>query len=93
MGSYSIGEALQQLLNRSKWSQKVFELRIHQEWELIVGKTIAKYTKSIVLKGKTLTVYTDIAALKQELYFGRNELAARINEHFGDTVVQEVIVK
>mgnify|MGYP000857252200 CR=1 FL=1 len=93
MGSYSIGEALNLLLDKSKWKHKVHELRMQQEWEQMVGKTISKYTRNVVLKGETLTVYTDVAALKQELYFGKQQLIERINEYFGEKVVSEIVVK
>ncbi len=93
MGSYSIGEALQLLLEKSKWKPKVHELRIQQEWEQIVGKTISKYTRNVVLNGTVLTVYTDVAALKQELHFGRQQLIERINEYFQEKVLTEVVVK
>jgi len=93
MGSYSIGEAISLLLNKSKWKHKVNELRMQQEWEQMVGKTIAKYTRNVVLNGETLTVYTDVAALKQELYFGKQQLVERINEYFGERVVGEIVVK
>jgi predicted nucleic acid-binding Zn ribbon protein len=93
MGSYSIGEALNLLLEKSRWKPKVIELRMNQEWEAIVGKTIAKYTRSINLTGKKLTIYTDVAALKQELLLGRDQLVAHINEYFGERVVEEIIIK
>jgi predicted nucleic acid-binding Zn ribbon protein len=93
MGSYSIGEALNLLLDKSKWKPKVIELRMQQEWEEIVGKTISKYTRNVILSGETLTVYTDVAALKQELYFGKQQLIVRINEYFSEKVVSEIVVK
>lgn len=93
MGSYSIGEALNLLFERSRWKQKVHELRMQQEWETMMGKTISKYTRNVILNGDVLTIYTDIAALKQELYFGREQLIGRINDYFGEPVVREVIVK
>jgi len=93
MGSYSIGEAIKLLLEKSKWKHKVNELRMQQEWEEIVGKTIARYTRNVVLKGETLTIYTDVAALKQELYFGKQQLIVRINEYFKERVVGEIVVK
>ena len=93
MGSYSIGEALNLLLDKSKWKPKVHELRMQQEWEEIVGKTISKYTRNVVLNGETLTIYTDVAAIKQELYFGKQQLIVRINEYFSERVVSEIVVK
>jgi len=93
MGTYSIGEALNLLLEKSHWKPKVIELRMRQEWEAIVGKTISKYTRSMLLNGKKLTIYTDVAPLKQELLLGKEQLAIRINEYFQERVVEEIIIK
>lgn len=93
MGQYSIGDAMKLLMEKSGWKPKVTELRMRQEWEEIVGKTISKYTRNMMLHGTTLTIYSDVAALKQELYFGKEQLIARINEYFAETVVTEIIVK
>jgi len=93
MGSYSIGEALNLLLEQSKWKSKVIELRMQQEWEQIVGKTIAKYTRNLHLSDNKLTIYTDVAPLKQELLVGKEQLIIRINEYFGQKVISDIIVK
>lgn len=93
MGSYSIGEALNLLLERSHWKPKVVAVRMSDEWEAITGKTIAKYTRSINMFNKTLTIYTDVAPLKQELQMGREQLIVRINEYFGEQVVEEIVIK
>ena len=93
MGSYSMADALKLLLERSHWKPKVTELRMRDEWEAIVGKTIAKYTRSISLNGKTLTIYSDVAPLKQELLLGREQLIIRLNEYFEDRVVDDIIIK
>lgn len=93
MGQYSVGEALRLLLEKSKWKPRVMELRMRQEWPDIMGKTIAKYTRDVSLKDKKLTIYTDVAALKQELLFGKEQLINKINTHFEETVVVDIIVK
>ena len=93
MGQYSVGEALSLLLVKSAWKPKVTELRLRAEWEDIVGKTVAKYTRNISLRDRTLTIVTDIAALKQELHFGKAALIASINAHMGETVVSDIVVK
>lgn len=93
MGSYSIGEAINLLMERSHWKPKIFALRISQEWEQITGKTIARYTRSVNMQGKTLVIYTDVAPLKQEMQFGKEQLIARINEYFNERVVEDIVVK
>jgi predicted nucleic acid-binding Zn ribbon protein len=93
MGSYSIGEALNQLLEKSNWKPKVTEVRMRDEWEAIVGKTIARYTRNIYMKDTTLTIYTDVAALKQELLVGREQLVVNINEYFKENVVSAIVIR
>jgi hypothetical protein len=93
MGSYSIGEAINLLMQKSGWKPKVNELRLRQEWEAIAGKTISKYTRNLYLSGTTLTIYTDVAPLKQELLLGKEQLAARINEYFEERVVEDIVIK
>lgn len=93
MGSYSIGEAINLLFERSNWKSKVVAARMSSEWELITGKTIARYTKAVNMEGKTLTIFTDVAALKQELHYGKDQLIQNINEYFGERVVEQILVK
>jgi len=93
MGQYSVGEALSLLLEKSRWKPKVHEHRLRTEWEQIVGKTVAKYTKNLFLNERTLTIHTEVAALKQELLLGREALITRINAHLGETAVSSIVVK
>lgn len=93
MGEYSIGEAIQMLMKRSGWKPKVAEIRIREEWEQIVGKTVAKYTRDLKLYSGKLIIYTDVAALKQELTFGKEQLINNINEYLGETAVTEIVIR
>lgn len=93
MAQYSIGDALRLFMEKSKWKPKMMEIRMRQEWADIMGKTIAKYTRDVSLKDKKLTIYTDVAALKQELLFGKEQLINKINAHFQETAVTDIIVK
>ncbi|MBN8671567.1 MAG: DUF721 domain-containing protein [Chitinophagales bacterium] len=93
MGQYSIGEALNLLMEKSGWKPKAHELRMREEWEQIAGKTISKYTRNLYLSGGTLTIYTDVAALKQELLLAKPQLMATINEYFAEQVVKEINIK
>jgi len=82
MGTYSIGEALNLLMERSNWKPVIYELRLKEEWPSIVGEMIAKYTRNVLLVEKTLIIYTDVAALKQELLYSKEELIKTINSHY-----------
>ena len=93
MASVLIGDVLREIMKSNNWKSRMDAIRLKTEWEQIMGKTIAKYTKSLYLQNGVLTIYTDVAPLKQELYVGRQQVIANINEFFQDTVIKEVIIK
>ena len=93
MGEYSVGDAIKLLMQKSGWAPKATEIRLRDEWEQIVGKTVAKYTREIRYYNGKLTIYTDVAALKQELNMARDQLLKNINEYLGETAVKEIIIR
>ena len=93
MGTYSIGEALNLLMERSNWKPVIYELRLKEDWPSIVGEMIAKYTRNVLLVEKTLIIYTDVAALKQELLYSKEELIKTINSHFKELVINDIQIK
>ena len=56
MGTYSIGEALNLLMERSNWKPVIYELRLKEEWLSIVGEMIAKYTRNVLLVEKIFQI-------------------------------------
>ena len=90
MGTYQIGEALNIWLERSRWKARVMELRIREDWESIMGKTIARHTRQLYLKDKTLIIDAGHAVLRQELSSGKSQIIERINTHFQQVLVEEI---
>lgn len=93
MASVLIGDVLREIMKSNNWKSRMDAIRLNTEWENIMGKTIAKYTKSLRLQNGVLTIFTDVAPLKQELYVGRQQVMANINEFFQDTIIKEVVIK
>lgn len=93
MGEYSIGEAIQQFLNKSHIRGSIQALEVENVWEQIMGNTIAKYTESIKIINKTLFITTHVAPLKQELSFQKEKIKLRVNEALGKNIIDEVIIK
>ncbi len=92
MGEYSLGEAIQQFLQKSRLKAPVQALKITDVWEELMGKTIAKYTDSIKIYGDKLYITTSVAPLKQELLFQKEAILQRVNEALGSIVIREVII-
>lgn len=93
MSELSLGDALKAFLKQSKLGKGVQVIQIEQAWGDIVGKTIARYTDKIELKGTTLFIYTTVAPLKTELMYQKQTLIQRVNEVLGEKVVNELVIR
>jgi len=93
MGEYSMQDALQQFLKRSRLKGSIQALQIEDVWEKIMGKTVAKYTDKIQIINHTLFVSTQVAPLKNELLFQKEKIIERVNEALGDKVIKDVVIK
>jgi hypothetical protein len=93
MGEFSLGEAIQQFLKKSRLKGSVQALQITDVWEQIMGKTVARYTESIKIYGDKLYISTSVAPLKQELQFQKEHIITRVNEALGEKIIKEVIIQ
>lgn len=91
-GTTSIGDALREYLNKSRFKPRMMEVRIQENWEQIMGKTIARYTQSLQLIDHKLIITTTVAPLKQELTYSKDKIIKLVNEMLGEQMVREVIV-
>jgi hypothetical protein len=89
----SIGEALRLFLKKSKLGGNMQALQITQIWEQLMGKTIAKYTDKIEIYNDKLIIYTNVAPLKQELSYQKEQIIERVNEALHENVIKEVVIK
>lgn len=93
MGQYSIGDAIKQYLKQSRIKGDIQALQIHEVWEKVMGKTIAKYTNNLKVINKTLFITTTVAPLKQELLYQKEKIKLRVNEALGENVIEEVVIQ
>ena len=68
-------------------------MQIHDAWEKIMGKTIAKYTDKIQIVNQTLFISSTVAPLKNELLYQKEKIIERVNEALGEKVIKEVVIK
>jgi hypothetical protein len=93
MSEVSLAEAMKEFLNKSKLKGGIRALQVHDAWENIMGKTIAKYTDKIEIIGQTLFISSTVAPLKNELLYQKEKIIERVNETLGETVINEVVIK
>jgi hypothetical protein len=89
----NIGQAIRQFLQKSNIKGDMQVLRLQPIWEDIMGVTCAKYTSKLEIFQKKLIVHTKEAALRQEIVYAKEKIIERINEAFGEKVINEVVVR
>lgn len=92
MSEFHIGDAIKGFLKKSRLDNGVKAVQIEAIWEKLMGKTIAKYTDTIKIFNKKLYIQTAVGPLKNELQFQKPQIIERVNEAFGETVIEEVII-
>lgn len=93
MSEFSLQEAMQQFLKTSRLKNGIQAVRIEAIWEEIMGKTIAKYTEKIQIINTTLFINTNVAPLKNELLYQKEQIIKRVNESIGEVVIRDVVIR
>lgn len=89
----SLGDAIKQFLRESRIGGGIKAIQIKEVWEQMMGKTITNYTSDIQIIKKTLYITTNVAPLKNELTYQKEKIVERINEHFGEKVIDTVVIR
>ncbi|MCS6991820.1 MAG: DUF721 domain-containing protein [Chitinophagales bacterium] len=89
---YTIGEAVQLLIRQLGLEEKIYERQLRSQWASLFGPAFAKYTETISLRNKKLYLRVNSAPLRQEIWFNRSQLIARIHEAIAPGIVEEVVL-
>lgn len=86
-------EAIEHMLRAYRLKNKVNETRIIEHWEDIVGATIGKYTDDVYIRHRTLVIKLRAPSLRTELMYRRERIAELVNDHLGEQVIEEVVIR
>lgn len=92
-GTITMGDALKDFMNKSRMKPRLNEVRIKENWEQIMGKTISRYTENVQLIDGKLLISTSVAPLKQELSYSKDKIIKLVNDMLGEPVVREVVIR
>ena len=89
----SISDVLREYVKGTDIERKLKETDVVQSWEDLLGKTIASYTKKVLLNKKILFVTITSPVVKNELFMMREEICRKLNEKAGEEMVEKIIFK
>ena len=88
-----IGAVLEEFFKRPFVARKLAEGHISDYWRAVVGEHIAKLTTDITLINNILYVRMASGVVRQEIFFQRDAIMQRLNEHAGMQLVNAIIVR
>ena len=86
----TIKEVIMDLLKAYRIENKVLGVRLINSWEKVTGKIISKHTTNLYVKQKTLFVYLDSAALRNELSYAKEKIIKALNKEVGVEVITDI---
>lgn len=89
--TYTMKEAINELLNVYKLRGKFNETYLIASWSRIMGAAIANRTGKIYISNKKLFVQITSAPLKSELAMSKSKIVEILNREAREEVVEDVI--
>jgi predicted nucleic acid-binding Zn ribbon protein len=87
----SVGQAIRDMLNSYRLTNKFDEANLIDSWERLVGKPIAKRTKKIYIKNKVLFVEFDSPTMRHDFSLHKVEVLDMFKKEFGEGIITEII--
>lgn len=87
-----ISEVLKQLSQQSKFKPNLIQQKLESEWENWLGKTVAKHTNKISVRGTKLYVNMNSSTMKYEMNLGRERLLQLIHQKLGENYFEEIVI-
>lgn len=88
-----LGDAIAQLFKEEKLDEKYSIFAIRNDWEAIVGKTVAKHTTQINYAAGILFVSIDSSVVRNEMAYVKESILQKVNTYIGKRLVKELVLK
>jgi len=88
----SLKDILGHFENNSQFKKPLRNIKLQDLWIEVVGTYIAKQTKKVYIHENKLFVYMPISVIKNELRLSKENILKKINEHYNEEVVKELVL-
>lgn len=89
----SVGKVLDEIVQSKALKTGINNARINELWYELMGTHMTHYTEKILLKGNTLFVSLNNAALREELNYGKEKIREIMNEQLGGEVLKKIVLR
>ena len=89
----NISEIISSMLKVYGLEDKLAETRLIQSWEELLGKSVARLTKNMYVKNRTLFVNLNSSVVRSELSMIKKDILIRLNEKAGKCVIDDIVLR
>ncbi len=86
----SLGDAIAEVIKLQKLDKRLYETRLLDSWQEVLGPAIANYTENKYIKNKVLYVKLSSSVLRNELMMSRSQLLEALNKKVGADVIIDI---
>lgn len=86
----TLDDVVNGFLRREGLEMPLLQRRLIDSWDVVVGKTIAKYSQEKFIKNQTLFVKIANPALRSDLSMMQAELTRKLNNYVGSMVIANI---
>tara|TARA_B100000963_G_C22052747_1_gene420294 strand:+ start:77 stop:379 length:303 start_codon:yes stop_codon:yes gene_type:complete len=88
-----IGKVLDEIVNSEALKTGITNTRIKDLWFELMGSQMTNYTDKVLLKGNTIIVSLNNAALREELTYGKEKIRKMMNEELGNEILKKIVLR
>lgn len=89
----TIGKVLDEIVQSKALKSGIINARINELWYELMGSHMTSYTEKITLRGNTLFVSLNNAALREELGYGKDKILEMMNEQLGSEILEKIVLR
>lgn len=86
-----MGQAIREMLNSYRLSNKYDEANLIESWERLVGKPIAKRTRRVYIKDKILFVEFNSPTMRHDFSMHKAAVLEMFKKEFGEGIIIEIV--
>ena len=80
-------------MNSEALKTGITNIRIKDLWFELMGSNMTNYTDKVLLKGNTIIISLNNAALREELTYGKEKIRKMMNEELGSEVLKKIVLR
>ena len=89
----NIKEVIDLLLEEMQIKQKLKEVEAIREWKEMMGKTVARHLRDVVIHRRVMFVRLNSSIVRAELNMMRSAMVKAVNDRVGEVVIDDMVIK